>query len=380
MVKTKDQVRLEALDVLRKWKRGGVAISMGVGKTRLGLEHFQLVVNKVQNDQSRMARALVVAPVTNILEGWKKEAIKWEMEHLLKGMSYTTYRSLTKLNPSDYDVIYLDECQAIKQSHAFWLSKFEGYIIGLTGTPPKYANSEKGKLVNAFCPIRYEYLVKDAVNDKLLNDYKIIVHLLTLNSAKTHKIEIKDKKGKKVIKSWYTSEEANYQYWTDALEETDDIANIKRLSIMRMKAMQTYNTKLEYASRLFKQVKNKCILFVNTQEQADQLCLHSFHANNKKSEENMKMFESGQIDKMTAVLQLSEGANIPGLRELIITHAFGNNRSAVQRIGRGLRLDPSDQAIIHVLCFKDTIDVQWVKEALADLDPSKIEWYDPDIF
>ena len=46
MAKTKDQVRFEALDILRKKKRAGVGISMGVGKTRLGLDHFQLVVNK----------------------------------------------------------------------------------------------------------------------------------------------------------------------------------------------------------------------------------------------------------------------------------------------------------------------------------------------
>lgn len=379
MAKTKDQVRLEALEVLRKWKRGGAAISMGVGKTRLGLDHFQLVVNKVKKDENRPARGLVVAPVNNILDGWKKEAVKWSQEHLLPGLSYTTYRSLVKLNPDDYDVIYLDECQALKSSHARWLSRFDGYIIGLTGTPPKYANSEKGKLVNAFCPIRYEYLVRDAVDDKLLNDYEVIVHLLTLGQAKNHKVEVKNKEGK-VTKFWYTSEQANYEYWTDALEEADKMSDIKRLSIMRMKAMQLYPTKEEYARRLFRDVKNRCILFANTQDQADRMCTHSYHANNKQSEENMKLFESGKIDKLSCVFQLAEGANIAGLKELIIMHAFGNNRSSAQRIGRGLRLDPTDKATIHILCFKNTIDVQWVKEALAALDQEKIIWYDPDIF
>lgn len=379
MAKTKDQIRFEALEALRKWKRGGAAISMGVGKTRLGLDHFQLVVNKVNRDENRQAKALVVAPVTNILDSWKKEGIKWEQSHLLPHISYSTYRSLGKLNPNDYDVIYLDECQALKTSYARWLSRFEGYIIGLTGTPPKYANSEKGRLVNAFCPIRYEYLVKDAVEDKLLNDYEIIVHLLTLSTHKNFKVEVKNKEGK-VTKYWYTSETENYQYWTDALEEADHMPDIKRLSIMRMKAMQQYLTKEEYAKRLFEQATNKCILFANTQVQADRLCKHSFHANNKKSEENMKLFESGQIDKMSAVLQLSEGANISGLKELILMHAFGNNRSSAQRIGRGLRLDPSDKATIHILCFKDTIDVAWVKEAIESLDQEKVTWYDPDIF
>ena len=44
--------------------------------------------------------------------------------------------------------------------------------------------------------------------------------------------------------------------------------------------------------------------------------------------------------------------------------------------GRLLRLNPDDTAIVHILCYMDTIDETWVKEALEGYDPSKITWKD----
>ena len=147
-----------------------------------------------------------------------------------------------------------------------------------------------------------------------------------------------------------------------------------------MKAMQRYVSKDHYAKKLLEQATDKCLLFANEQEQADKLCKYSYHSNNKDSEVNMEKFEDGRINKMACVLQLSEGANIIGLKEIILMHAYANNSKAAQRIGRALRLSPEDTATIHVLCHKDTVDLEWVKAALSDFNQDKIEWYDPDIF
>jgi superfamily II DNA or RNA helicase len=73
-------------------------------------------------------------------------------------------------------------------------------------------------------------------------------------------------------------------------------------------------------------------------------------------------------------LQLNEGVNIPGLKQGIIMHAYGNERKASQRIGRLLRLNPDDKAIVHILCYVNTVDEKWVKDALEDFNQSKIVW------
>ena len=58
-------------------------------------------------------------------------------------------------------------------------------------------------------------------------------------------------------------------------------------------------------------------------------------------------------------------------------HAYGNERKSAQRIGRLLRLNPSETAICHILCYKNTQDVKWVNSALSTFDQEKIKYYNP---
>ena len=373
--KTKDHIRNEALDAIRKWKHAGANISMGVGKTRLGLDHFQLVTTKVQKDHARIARGLVVAPIKRIHKGWQSQAVEWNMSHLLEGLDYTTYRSLNTLDLSLYDVIYLDECHSlIRASHDACLTAFNGYIIGLTGTLP-HPRSDRAKMIERHCPMYYHYSTDEAIEDDILNDYKITIHLLELSEEKNHLVQIKNKQGI-VTKSWYTSEKENYDYWSGRILNSTPGKQSQMMSIFRMKAMQVYKTKDKYGKKLLEQIDEKCILFANEQKQADQICRHSYHSDNKDSEANMEKFEDGTITKLSCVLQLGVGANIKGLKEIIILHAYGNSSKTAQRLGRALRLNPNDKSHIHILCFKNTIDEIWIKEALAKFDSSKITWYD----
>jgi hypothetical protein len=60
-------------------------------------------------------------------------------------------------------------------------------------------------------------------------------------------------------------------------------------------------------------------------------------------------------------------------------HAYGNERKASQRIGRLLRLNPDEKAIVHILCYMNTVDEKWVKDALESFDQSKIVWREYDV-
>ena len=84
------------------------------------------------------------------------------------------------------------------------------------------------------------------------------------------------------------------------------------------------------------------------------------------------MFKTGEVMKCSAVQQLSEGITIPELKEAIIMHSYSNNRQAAQKIGRVLRLNPKDKAIVHILCYINTIDKEWVTNALSSFNQDKI--------
>lgn len=364
------QKALEKLNSYGHFCRAGVAISMGVGKTYIGLQHLDQKIKNVKGPIS--TKALIAAPKLSIINTWIEECKKFNLEYLLDHITFTTYKSLSKQN-LDYDILYLDECHNLTINHKIWLDQHMGSIIGLTGTPPKKDTSIKGKLVNKFCPMIFEYFVDDAVQDNILNDYKIIVHMLDLESVKNVKVTFGER-------SWFTSEKESYQYWSNRYANANTPKQKSIVAVQRMKAMQKFPSKDRYAKKLLDQSENKCILFANEQKQADKLCEHSYHSNNPESDNNMILFKEGKITKLSCVLQLSEGANIPNLKEGIIMHAYGNNRKSAQRIGRLLRLNPDDQATVQILCYKNTVDEKWVAQALEEFDSSKIKYYDTEEF
>jgi superfamily II DNA or RNA helicase len=180
-------------------------------------------------------------------------------------------------------------------------------------------------------------------------------------------------------KTFMTSELKNYQYWNQRVEDSSTPKEEQLTRIQRMKALQKMPSKLEYAKKLFNQQTKKTLVFANTKEQADYLCSNSIHSGvaKERAKEILNQFKSGEIMKASAVDQLSEGVTVPQLEIGIIMHAYGNNRKAAQKIGRFLRLNPDQVATVHVLCYVNSIDKEWVTSALLNFDQTKIKWIQP---
>ena len=360
----REVVQSDALSIAVKHKRCGLGISMGVGNTRIAIKHLMINFNP-------LIEALVVIPKHSVAQSWIDELGKMDLEKLTKHITFTTYLSLKKHNPNDYDIVYLDECHSLKYSHELFLGPYVGKILGLTGTPPKNKTSEKGMLVQKYCPIKYEFSVDEATDSNILNDYQIVIHELEL--SKVPALKKKNKAGG----HWWTTEEKDYNYVTSRLADAQSQQQIQFARIMRMRALMDYTSKESYVKSILKNIDTQCIVFANTQKQADRICKHSYHSGNPKSEENLELFSDGRINHLSCVLQLSEGVTIPNLKQGIIMHAYGNEKKTAQRIGRLLRLNPSETAVCHILCYKGTQDVKWVEAAISSFDPNKIKRYNP---
>ena len=290
--KNRNDVQSEAISALLSSRRAGVAVSMGVGKTLVGLKHLK----EMYTPGDGTFKALVVAPKKSIFQSWKDEMQKHGLDDLKDCITFSTYLSLNKQDHG-YRVVYLDECHNLLPSHEPWLDMYKGIIVGLTGTPPKYERSTKGKLVNKFCPIKYSYFVDNAVGDGILNDYRVVVHMIPLGTVRNIQASAK--------KSWMTSELESYTYWSTKIDNAIDPRDAMMFRIHRMKAMMTFTSKEVYARKLFETITEKCILFANTQKQADALCPHSYHSENPNSDENLLKFKAGIIDRKSTRLNSS---------------------------------------------------------------------------
>ena len=353
----KDVIQDECIKAIGNKHRAGVILGTGTGKTLLGLKHM---VTKF-TDTSLF---LVVAPKLSIHQEWLSQAKEHGLEYLIPHMQFVTYLSLTKLS-YHYDYIYLDECHNLKYHHGDWLRLYQSPTLGMTGSYPKPRSKESFTVCQEFCPVIYEYDIKQGINDNILNDYRIYVHLLELSNKRT----VKTKGG------GFMSEVDNYNMWTRYISTTQSKQQEMINRVMRMKAMQGYKTKVNYAKRLLDYQTDKTLVFTDYTEQADLICDHVYHSKEPRSKENLDLFKSGKITKLSSVLQIAEGANIPDLKVGIIMHAYANEKKLKQKIGRFLRLNPTEKSIVHLLCYADTVDLKWCKQALRDFEQNKIFKY-----
>jgi superfamily II DNA or RNA helicase len=356
----KDLIQKQAIEAIKK-DSGTLVLGTGVGKTLTALKHLEQFLEA-------STKILVVAPKLSVFKSWDKEIVTHKKEYLTKHITYVTYRSLKKLNLSDFDIIYFDECHNLLPHHYDFIKTYSRLMIGLTGTPPN-EGGKKTEMFNKYLPIRFEYLIDDAIEDNLINDYKIIVHYISLD--KNLNVPVKTKTGK----TFYTSEYKTLLYWNrKCLEGFNSKSSIGRLS-----ALKSFKTKQKYALDLASKFREKTILFANNTEQADILCKYSYHSKNPKSLYNLELFNTGKITKLSCVEQISEGINIIGLKQGILLHSYsGQSSKGRQKLGRLLRLNPNDTATLHLLCYKDTVDINWVNSLLEHLDYKKIKYFDGD--
>jgi superfamily II DNA or RNA helicase len=353
----REEIQARALEAILRTKRAGISVSMGVGKTYIGLQYLDKLFKSG-------IKILVVAPKKDIFQSWIDDAEKFNLFYLLEHITFSTYISLIKHNPADYDILILDEAHNTKESHLKFLENFNGRILGLTGTPPKWLQSEKGMIMQEYYPIVFAYKVEQAVSSGILNDYRIFVHRVELNTQNT----LKTKQG------WFTSERKNYDWLRRQIDEASDKQRFMK-QIFCMTALKQFESKERYTHACLAKIPQdeKCLIFANTIDQAERLCNDSHHSK-KKDSTALEDFKSGKITRLSAVEQLSEGVTIPGLKHIIILHAYGNEKKASQKIGRVLRLNPDEVAKIHILQYENTIDETWVKRALEEFNQEKIKY------
>jgi len=353
----KSQIQQECLEAIKPFKLAGAVLGTGAGKTLLGLKHMASLYTDV-------SLFLIVAPKLSIHDEWKKQAVEHGYEYLLPHMKFTTYLSLAK-QEFDFDYVYLDECHNLKLKHTTWLTYYNGSVLGFTGTYPVNEHSDSYKACYTFCPVKYKYTIEDGIDAGMLNNYKIYVHLLKLEDKV---LNYKPKYG------GITTEASDYAMHNRKVLYAKP-QRIAMARIHRMKAIQSYNTKINYTKKLLKKQTEKTLVFTDYTAQADEICEHSYHSKNKNSKNNLEMFCDGKINSLSSVLQIAEGANIPNLKVGIIMHSYANEKKLPQKIGRFLRLNPDQESIVHVLCYQDTIDLDWCKKALKSFDKNKIFKY-----
>lgn len=345
----REQVQNEAYRALMSKDRASGDISVRLGKTLIGLKITQ-----------NFSKVLISYPNESIKSAWINDSLKFNIN--LDNCIFTTHLSLSKYNLEDFDCIILDEVDTVSEAQWQWIEKYNPKVIkGLSGTMPK--KGIKKDYINIYCPIVYTKKLDETTNITS-KDYTIFVHLLNPSTEKNLPLS----------KGRFWSEKAKIDFWEKKYQSSRNFMDMLKV----IQSIQNSPTKFKYLKQLSNKI-DRCLIFLETQKQCDELGYISYHSGNKQelNEINLNLFNNLQgVNKLSCVKQLSAGIQFPNLSKAIILHTYASNNKFAQRFGRILSLvdNPEKEAEVHILCLKGTKDEVWTATALEEFNPEKIKY------
>lgn len=349
-------------------------LSTGVGKSRLAIEKIKKL--KAKN-------ILIVINRTVHKQNWIDELDKWWKDRDIK-ITFTTYVSLPK-HKDAYDAAIFDEAHHLSERCREALCDFDiKHSILLSATIGKEL---KDKMIEIFDNlIVYKRSLKDAIDNNILPEPRVILIPLQLNNIMPTETIIKNPKAKGIIleSSWatrwnYMRQKTNpvriyctqQQYISDLnsqiewwkkkyMRTRNEVMKNKWLQLCNKRLVWLSDKKVEHVNKILALLQSKRTLtFCNSIEQTEFLGKYCINSKNKKSIENLRLFNEGKINAITACNCLNEGMNLFNCQIGIYNNLNSSDTIIIQRIGRLLRhKDP----IIIIPYFQGTREEELVKK------------------
>ena len=299
-------------------------LSTGIGKSKLALEY----INKYSSKN-----ILIVIPRLVLINNWKDEIKKWGFEELLDKITFSTYVSLHKHADKSWDFICYDEAHHLsdkcKETDILIKSKFRLFLSATLKTELKWW------IIHKYPKVKFVTVsLKDAIENEVLPDPKVILIPLTLDNYNSTEILIKKNKKTSLIKECFYKDRWKYmklynchikctpqQYYNEMSQE---IEYWKKQSMFKksfeFKWLKCCNDRLKWLSNqkntivttILKQLKDYRILtFCNSIEQTELLGKYCINSKNKSSLKYLEMFNEGKIKHITACDMVNEGEVTP---------------------------------------------------------------------
>lgn len=358
------------------------------GKTRVALELMKkrLPLSKLAASPS----ILIVIPRLVLIDNWKDEFKKWGVENYLPYVTFVTYVSFPKMagtwNMVIFDEVHHLSARCREASESFIMKN----CIMLSATVGRDMKKELSFLFNNL--YIYKVSTKQAIQEEILPDPRVYLIPMSLDRVyktweiiknKSQKIELRipyvDRwkysgiKNRKIIitctqRQYYDDMSATIaRYKKKSFSETFKNLFLRK-SGERLKWLSSQ--KSAYVRVILNYVENqRTLTFCSGIAQTEELGKYCVNSKNKASEENLRKFNSGEINHITACNMLDEGVNLTNCRVGIYAALNSSERMIKQKLGRLLRHpDP----VIIIPYFRGTRDQELVDKMLEDYNPELV--------
>lgn len=363
-----------------------LTLPTGFGKSANAIERVKHLATKKHKS------LLIVIPRNVLKVSWLDEFAKWWSNCKLN-ITLTTYVSFPKYK-GNWDFVIFDECHHLSERCREALCDFTiGYSILLSATVKKDLREELKEVFDDL--YYYNATLRDAIDNGVLPDPKVYLLPLTLDNKFPNERIIKNPKAKgKIImySSWaerwsYIRQKSNpvhifctqAQYLDDLNSQIEWFKSRRGNIACKNRWLKLCGDRLKYLSdckmpivlNILQYCKEyRTLTFCNSIEQTKRLGEYCINSQNKESLRNLRLFNLGTIDHITACNMLNEGCNLVNCRIGIYANLNSSDTIIKQRTGRLLR---HPHPVIIIPYYKGTREEELVNKMLEDYNPDLVK-------
>ena len=359
-----------AIDTFLERPQGVLEMATGTGKTRVAQE-----IIRALHEKGRIHTVIVAADGNDLLDQWHGHLLalhravptfravlrEYEDNHdadrvalfdrdvlvlssrlALPRILRTMSRAQTKATLVVHDEIHRLGSQGNREALAPFASA--EFRLGLSATPDRVYDQEGNDFIETHVgPLLFQFPLDAAIAEGILCEFDY--HPL----------------------SYFPSDDDRHRIQSifaraSAREAIGDPMSDEELWIELSKVHKTSKEKLPVFDEIVRsqpQLLNRCIVFVETREYGEQVLeiihryTHDFHTYYATEDrQTLRRFAQGHVACLLTCHRLSEGIDIRGLESVVLFSSARARLETIQRIGRCLRVDPSNpNKRAHVVDF-----------------------------
>ncbi len=316
-------------------------------------------------------KVIIIYPETNIKTSWVNDIKKWKFKS--KNIKYSTSKSFKKIQ-DPCDILVIDEIHTLSENQITdvvnYINKHKiQKVLGLSGT---ISEDTRITLENRLkLKIIVNYPIEQAIDDRIITDYRITVLTTPLDTNKN--IKIKWSGGE-----FYTSEKMSFDRLTAKIGDLSTPAkSLKMLRLTRMSIIKKSASKIRLTKEVLSKLNtHRVLVFTGLTDVADSLGIPSYHS--KNSDEKIRdEFLNGKLDKLAIVNKLNTGTTFNKLNTAVVNFFDSNAENMAQKISRitCMEYDNLDKvANIIIICSDEDVEKRWLNKSLSFFDQNKIKW------
>lgn len=362
----KNYVQRQAVDswILNN-KKGTFELSTGTGKTIAALH---CLTSMPKND----GKVHLFLAETNSREKDLNKDI--ELYHSIFGIDirkeynlvFRCYQGVYDLKGYEFGLVIADEFHnglTPVYSKFFYNNTYDA-LVGLSATIDRNTQYEidgqiitKGDILDELAPVCYRYSINQSLSDGIGRELNVYIIEQELNDTD------KTERSGSPKKPFYQTERAKYDYLDKrykktffSLAENKDIL-MRAAYKWRGEMIYSLNSRIEQAKLLVNSIPGKTIVFSNSLDAVLKVTPNVVSSKNTDDDNDKirEAFENDKIKTIGSFKKLRQGANLPGLDNVVLMSYYGQETHIIQQVGR-LRRNGDRDGNVFIFVAKDTFE------------------------